>query len=255
LQTRAVHTPKPPPAPIKKPLYRRFTEHRPLRVLVVGDSVGETLGRGLELWANETGSATVENDATPLCSLGRVLPIVSPLGEVQNPPSKCADWADTWRTTIDTFDPDVVVVQFSIWEVEARKFPDGREVRPGNPMLDRWQLSEYQAAADVLSARGAPVLWLDIACEGARIEPHEPFWVVDYQTIPDLAATRRAVHPVDMNQLMCPNGTANPTFHGVDNVRPDNAHYSDAGALAVAHWLMPIVLGEKPAPNDIFPKP
>ena len=55
-----------------------------------------------------------------------------------------------------------------------------------------------------------------------------------------------------MNHLMCPSGPPNPTFHGVTNVRPDNAHYSDAGALAVARWLMPIVLGQEPAPRDIF---
>src|SRR3954471_3191563 len=66
------HKPAPPPKPVLKPMYRRFNEHRPLRVLVVGDSVGQTLGRGLELWAATTGRATVENDATYFCSLGRL---------------------------------------------------------------------------------------------------------------------------------------------------------------------------------------
>jgi peptidoglycan/LPS O-acetylase OafA/YrhL len=254
LQTSAIEPPKPPPVPTKKPMYRRFTEHRPLRVLVVGDSVGQTLGRGLELWAAETGRATVENDAMQLCSLGRVLPRVLPLGEVEAPASHCTDWPDAWKKTIGTFNPDVVIVQYSVWEAEGRKLPDGRIERPGKPALDRWQLGEYQAAADVLSARGAPVLWLNIACEGAAIQMHEPFWVVDYQTIPDLAASRPAVQAVDMNHLMCPGGPPNPTFHGVENVRPDNAHFSDAGALAVAQWLMPIVLGQKPAPREIFEK-
>jgi peptidoglycan/LPS O-acetylase OafA/YrhL len=254
LQTRAVHKAVPPPEPVKTPIYRRFTGHRPLRVLVVGDSVGQTLGRGIELWAAETGSATVENDAVRFCSLGRVLPRVLPLGQVVDPATACADWAGRWRNTIDTFDPDVVVVQYSVWEAEARKLPSGRVERPGYPALDQWQLSEYEAAADVLSARGAPVLWLDIACEGAPIRLHEPFWVVDYQTIPDLAASRPAVHPVDMNRLLCPSGPPLSTFHGVDDVRPDDAHFSDAGALAVARWLMPIVLGQKAAPREIFEK-
>ena len=252
LQTRTMHAPTPPPAPTKTPLYRRFTAHRPLRVLVVGDSVGQTLGRGLELWGDLTGRARVENDATQLCSLGRTLPRELPLGEVEAPATDCADWAVKWPQTISTFDPDVVVVQYSVWEAESRKLPSGKLARPGNPDIDRWQLAEYQAAADVLAARGAPVLWLDIACEDNPITPNEPFWNVDYRTIPRLAASRSAVHPVDMNHLMCPSGPPNPTFHGVTNVRPDNAHYSDAGALAVARWLMPIVLGQEPAPRDIF---
>ena len=77
-----------------------------------------------------------------------------------------------------------MVVLFSIWEAEARELPDGRLAQPGDPELDRWQLSEYQAAADELSARGAPVLWLDIACEDSAIKTDEPFWYVDYRTIP-----------------------------------------------------------------------
>ena len=247
-------TPAPPPAPVKVPLFRAFSEARPMRVLVVGDSVGQTLGRGLELWAYETGRAQVENDAIQFCSLGRVLPRQLPLGQVVDPSEACAGWAQRWPKTIATFDPDVVVVLYSIWETEARKLPSGDFERPGNAALDRWQLSEYQAAADVLSARGAPVLWLDIACEDAAVKPRDPFWAIDYKTIPALAASRPAVHEVDMNHLICPGGPPNPDFGGVTNVRPDGAHYTDAGALAVAKWLMPIVLGEQPAPRRIFPR-
>ncbi len=67
------------------------------------------------------------------------------------------DWAEKWPQTIASFDPDVVIVQYAVWEVEPRKLPDGRLARPGDPAIDRWQLSEYQAAADILSTRGAPV--------------------------------------------------------------------------------------------------
>ena len=222
LQSRVV-APAPPPEPRETPLYRPFTAHRPLRVLVVGDSVGQTLGRGLELWGDDTGNAIVENDATDFCSLGRTLPRELPLGEIEAPAAKCADWAQSWSQTINTFNPDVVVVQYSVWEAEYRKLPDGRLAQPGDPAIDRWQLSEYQAAADVLAARGAPVLWLDIACEGDPIQRGQPFWVVDYRTIPALAASRPAVHEVDMNHLMCPGGPPNPVFHGVPNVRPDIA--------------------------------
>jgi hypothetical protein len=216
--------------------------------------VGQTLGRGIELWADETGRAQVENDATYFCSLGRLLPRQLPLGEIVDPAQHCEDWATRWRQTIDTFDPDVVIVQYSVWEAEARQLPNGQLERPGSPALDDWQLGEYQAAADVLSARGAPVLWMDIGCENHAIRAHEPFWYVDYQTIPDLAASRPAVHPVDMNRLLCPAGPPNPNFGGVRNVRPDSAHFSDAGALAVAQWLMPIVLGQEPAPRRVFTK-
>lgn len=251
-KTRVTRPPLKAATPSTIRLVRPVTTPRPLRILVVGDSVGQTLGRGFELWARETGDAIVLNTATPTCSLGRHLLRKGPLGAVGEPPDTCADWGRQWR--IATFDPDVVVVNYSIWEIEARKLPSGRFARPGDLELDRWQLSEYQAASDVLSARGAPVLWLNIACQGTAIKPLDLFWYINHDTIPDLAASRREVHVVDMDRLLCPNGPPNPDFPGVRDVRPDGAHYSDAGALAIARWLMPIVLGVDPAPPRIFPR-
>lgn len=244
----------PTTAPAAVPLHRALSTYRPLRILVVGDSVGQTLGRGFELWAGETGAATVRNDATAWCSLGRHLPIRAVLGATIDPSETCAGWDTRWPQTIASFDPDVVVVLYTIWEIQARQLPGGRWANPGDPELDRWQLSEYQAAADILSARGAPVLWLNTACGESEIGPDDLFWKLDYQTIPKLAAARPAVHVVDMNHLICPNGPPNLDFGGVTNFRPDFGHFSDAGALAVVRWLMPIVLAEKPAPPRVFPR-
>jgi peptidoglycan/LPS O-acetylase OafA/YrhL len=235
------------------PLYRALRTYRPLRILVVGDSVGQTLGRGFELWANETG-AIVHNDAIAWCSLGRHLAIRTVWGGTMDPSETCAGWDTRWPRTISSFDPDVVVVLYTIWETEARRLPGGRWAKPGDPELDRWQLSEYQAAADILSARGAPVLWLNTACGETAIGRNDTFWTLDYQTIPKLAAARPAVHMVDLNHLICPNGPPNLDFGGVTNFRPDFGHFSDAGALAVVRWLMPIVLAEKPAPARLFPR-
>ena len=244
--------PRTPPKPT--PLHRTVTFPRPLRVLVVGDSVGQTLGRGLELWAMQTGRAEVENDGIPMCALGRTLEIEAPLGGLAEPSDTCAGWTERWPQTIASFDPDVVLVQYAVWEVSARQLPDGRLARPGDPDIDRWQLSEYQAAADILSARGAPVLWLNSACEDESLRRGEPFWTLDYRTIPALARSRSAVQMLDLNRLLCGDGGATTDFGGVTDIRPDGAHFTDAGALAIAQWLMPIVLGDAPAPARIFPR-
>jgi len=245
----------PRPRPGALPLHRAYATHRPLRIMVVGDSVGRSLGRGFELWAYDTGAATVRNDATPWCSLGRHLPIRTPYGATMDQNQYCGGWDTRWPQTIASFDPDVVVVLYTIWEIQWRQLPGGRWAKPGDAEFDAWHLSEYEAATDILSARGATVLWLDIACWHTAISPHDLFWDIDYGTNPQLAAARPAVHLVDMNHLLCPNGPPNPDFGGVTDVRPDGSHYSDAGALAVVNWLMPIVLAEKPAPPQIFPPP
>ena len=235
--------------------HRPVSEPRPLRILVVGDSVGLSFGRGLELWAAENSQAVVENDAIRSCSLGRHLRVRLPFGQEVPVPRACAEWDTTWPQTIASFDPDVVVVLYTIWEIEWRQMPDGRWAKPGDPEFDRWQLSEYQTAADVLSARGAHVLWLNTACEGTPIKPRDLFWIHNVRTLPKLAASRFAVHLVDMDKLLCPHGPPNADFGGVHDVRPDGSHFSDAGGLEVARWFMPIVLGAQPAPPRIFPGP
>ncbi|HEY5014321.1 MAG TPA: SGNH hydrolase domain-containing protein [Acidimicrobiia bacterium] len=232
------------------PLVRAGVGNRPLRILVVGDSVGVSFARGLELWAGQRGNVRVLDDARYWCALGRNGLIVQGL-TASTPSTGCTDWGTRWAAAIRTFDPDVTIVLFSIWEIALRRLPGrGDWLLPGAPALDDWQLSEYQAAADVLSARGAPVVWFTIPCENTPIRPGDPLWFVDRHTIPRLAASRPAVHVVDLDHELCAHG-ASHAFAGIADARPDGAHFSDAGALAVARWVMPIVLGAAPNPVSI----
>jgi len=217
--------------------------------MVVGDSVGITLANGLQEWAKQTGGAVVFDAARAWCSLGRYLPrnVFGP----QNSTAGCDDWETRWTQDIRTFDPDVVFVMYTVWEVIPRQLPGTSGfTRPGDPALDAWQLSEYQRAADVLSARGARVVWFSIACENnTPIRRGEPFWYVNRGTLPLLAASRPSVRLIDLDSLLCGGGRLRNDLGGVADIRPDHAHYSDAGALALARWLMPIVLGRTKPPR------
>ena len=240
----ASHDPKP------VALHRRISGNRPLRILIAGDSVGATFARGMRAWAVANGNAEVFDSSRMWCALGRKLPISHGL-DVAPPGSGCDGWGTRWPEEIRQFDPDVVFVYFSIWEMAPRQLPGSKDlVQPGFPALDAWQLSEYQAAADILSARGAPVVWFTIPCENAPIETGTPLWQVNRRTVPKLAASRPAVHVVDLDHELCHNGPSND-YAGVHNARPDGAHLSDAGALAVAKWVMPIVLGDAPNPQTV----
>jgi SGNH domain (fused to AT3 domains) len=217
-------------------------------MLVVGDSVGRTFGVGLKSWAQATGGATVVDDARDWCSLGRYLPrdVYGP----QNSTAGCDDWGTRWANDIRTFDPDVVFVMFTIWEVVPRVLPGTTtDAQPGDPALDAWQLSEYQKAADVLSARGARVVWFSTACEGPKpIVRGEPLWYVNRRTVPALARSRPSVRLIDLDGLLCNGPHLVVDFGGVRDIRPDRAHYSPAGARAIAGWVMPIVLGKTRPP-------
>ena len=228
--------------------HRPLDRSRPLRVMVVGDSVGMTLATGLQEWATATGGAQVLDAARAWCSLGRYLPR-NTFGP-QNSAAGCDDWGTRWADDVRTFDPDVVFVMYTVWEVIPRRLSGSTDfTRPGDPAHDAWQLSEYRRAADVLSARGARVVFFSIACENETpIRRGEPYWYVNRGTLPLLAASRPAVRLIDLDALLCGGGHLRNDLGGVANIRPDHAHYSDAGALALARWLMPIVLGVTKAP-------
>ena len=233
---------RPPPRPRAAPLFRRAADPpRPLRVLVVGDSVGLTFGRGVELWAREHGNAVVENAARIYCPLGRDLPIREGVVSVDSP--RACNWTEPWQSLVRTFDPDVTLVLFSIWEGAPRRC---RIVRRGNspatPALDAWQLAEYKAAAGTLSARGGHVVWMTVPCDkDVAINKKSGLWYVNRRTIPRLSDASSRVHVLDLDAKVCPGGKFTAEIDGVHDARPDGTHFSDAGALAVANWAMPIV--------------
>jgi peptidoglycan/LPS O-acetylase OafA/YrhL len=211
----------------------------PMKIMVVGDSVAQTLGRGLEEWARITGRARVWNVATRWCGIGRggVMPL-------RDSGAECNRWAERWSQQLDRFDPDVVVVLSTIWDLIARKLPEWREFRePGDPVYDAWLRSEYGAAADLLASRGARVTWLTPPCgreENKRIER------INFGVIRPMAAARSTVQVVDLDAKLCPSGTFLNQQDGIDDIRPDGAHFSDRGALWLSEWLGPMLLAPEP---------
>jgi hypothetical protein len=227
--------------------HRPLDVERPVRVMVVGDSVAMTLGRGLEMWARETGRAVVRNEARKWCSLARDAGRIAGYGETFQS-AGCDDWAQRWNDAIEEFDPDAVVVLYTIWELVPRRVP-GPDVflEPGSPTFDRWQLSEYESAADVLTARGAVATWLTIPCSpDVAAGPGTAIEHVNGGTIARLDRRRDDVRVLDLAGEICPGGSFSPSYAGVEDALPDGRHFSDEGAIAIARWLMPIVVGDAP---------
>jgi peptidoglycan/LPS O-acetylase OafA/YrhL len=214
------------------------------RIMFGGDSVAQTLGRGLERWGRTTKQAAVWNVARFYCGIGRGGDLVL-LGK--HPPGACDSWPTLWARQLDQFHPDVVVVLSTIWDLVNRTQPEWDQSRhPGDPVFDQWLLDEYRAAADLLSSRGAHVVWLDIPCmrtvdldlRGAH---------VDQTIIPQLVASRsNEVTAIDIRNNICPKGAFSVAFDGVAQGRPDGLHFSDPGADAVARWLGPQLVAAAP---------
>jgi hypothetical protein len=50
------------------------------------------------------------------------------------------------------------------------------------------------------------------------------------------------VQVVDLDAKLCPTGTFLNQQSGIDDIRPDGAHFSDRSALWLSEWLGPLLV-------------
>ncbi len=214
------------------------------RILIVGDSLAANIGWGFERWAKEHDAAIVWVGATVGCGIldeGEVGEAIGARTEGLFP-GDCRDVHDGWVRQVSEFQPDLVIMLSSVWDLQDRQLADWPEpLAPGAPAFDDYLLREYREAVDVLSSGGAPVLWMSGPCsrsvsiggaEGTSTGAFEVSRVhhLNDELIPQLMADRDQVRTFDIFPILCPDGTFTESIPGVDNFRPDGAHLTEEGA-------------------------
>jgi peptidoglycan/LPS O-acetylase OafA/YrhL len=220
-----------------------------LKVLVVGDSIGNNLGRGLLAWASGRTDVAVYNLAIPACPVSRG-------GDRRIGPdydfpirSWCPWWSDTSSPrylAMQQFAPDVVLVEDGINAAFDRRLPSWSNWQePGRPQFDRWTVTEYQSFIGDVRNLGAKVVVANAPCGD---------WQRLFNQISDGPQRVRSLDDLDYPQLtgvssadffseICPNGQYSDTVDGVPNARPDGFHLTDQAATALARdWLGPLLL-------------
>ena len=211
------------------------------RVMMVGDSVAQTLGRGLERWGPPHG-VTVWNVARYYCGVLHTGSVK--IGTTQQ---LCDQW-DSWRQQVAEFRPEVVVVLSTVWDIVERQWQPGAEfVAPGDPAFDDRFVDEYTQAVDLLSAGGARVVVVEPICT-ANTAHSERLRLVRQQLLPRLKWARPTqVRLVDITHRICPEGAFTTGLGGIADARPDGVHFTDPAADWIATWLMPTVVDPTPA--------
>jgi peptidoglycan/LPS O-acetylase OafA/YrhL len=223
---------------------RAFTTD-PLRFLIVGDSVGLTLGVGLDVDSGPRYGVRLYNGGELGCDLDDVDVRLS--GTVQPATPGCIGWRSTWRNGVARIHPDVVGLLLGRWEVSDHLYR-GQWVHVGQPAWDRHLTAELEQAVDLLSADGARVVlftmpYLDPpveAADGAPFPENDPARMQAFnKLVVEVAASRpKVVTLIDLNAILDPGGHYQPVVDGVTVRSTDGIHLTKAAG----EWLQPDIM-------------
>jgi peptidoglycan/LPS O-acetylase OafA/YrhL len=248
----------PPPPSLRISGEASAPTDRPMRVLVVGDSVAWSLGLGLQE-AQSAWNIQVWNVAELGCGISRGGSVVIG-GHLESQSSTCDDWPEEWPAMVDQFRPDAVVMLIGAWDVLDRQI-DGQWFRLGTPEHEDYFVNELVLAVDALASRGAHVALLtspyfdvngslrDLSRDWSEFEP----WRVD--ALNGLLREYLDRYPgdaqvYDLNALVSPGGVYAQYVNDIE-VRDDGVHFSKEGAIFVGEWLVPL-LSDRPNPWAVF---
>lgn len=215
---------------------------RPPRILVVGDSVAQSLGRGLALDSNEL-AIRVDNVGTPQCGVGFFTGQVQlASGQiVDGDDERCRTWHSTFTAYVAGSRPDLVIYNFGGTQRGALEI-DGRWEAPCTPAHDRWYEEAVRSDIETLRSTGAPVAIATMAYNRFGVPPRDTTSedrAVDCfnRRLAAIAADTSGVDLLPVGEWICPTRECIEKVDGV-TLRQDGLHYDDGGGSVAARWVI-----------------
>ncbi len=230
---------------------------RPIKVAFAGDSMGFQVAYSFQPWSNVfPGRISYDGfTADPGCGMvsDGQLPDNDRAVRLDNP--ACRAVAQRNQEVVDTQDPDVFVVTTGPWDTGDRMLPNESSFRTfGDPVLDKFLLLEYQHDVDVMTAKGAQVVWVDWPCiqPTGTTQDGRPFpsgftearlQHLNAVVIPQLAkANAGKLQVVDLGRSLCPGGRFEATDAGGQTLRaPDGMHLAAQGGAVARDQILPVL--------------
>ena len=233
----------PPPLAPPRAASPAVEQHRPVRVLLVGDSLALTLGGAISDAAPAYGVSLYDAGW-----VGCGVAVGGPIrysGTEHEQLQRCATWPVVRAAEVAQFDPDVVVQLVGRWDILDRVYA-GRWTHVGDPEFDAYLRAQLNRSVDVLSARGAKVLFLTTPCFQGQERPDGGTWPEDdpgrvsaFNDLLAQVATDRAgqVELVDFASLVCPGGRYTSAIRATP-VRSDGVHIASGAGAVLAQPLL-----------------
>jgi peptidoglycan/LPS O-acetylase OafA/YrhL len=238
------------------------TPAKPIKVLLVGDSIAGSLGVGLAQYADQR-DVQIVNEGIPGCSVSMQTQIKvlfytlapgAPCDSGNNPNSLF----DTWRKWVNAYNPDVV-----LYVARGETFDQqiaGQWENMGQPAFDRYVASRYRQAVSVLGAKGAAVVLLTSPYYNSGTSNNGSDWPEDDPTRVQLdnaamqavegssnsgggggggGAGGGKVYVFDLNRVVSPGHQYSATVGRVNVRCTDGVHFSRSGGILVGLDLVP----------------
>jgi hypothetical protein len=225
------------------PPVRSATE--PVRVLVVGDSIGLTAAAALRRVQAQWNVETL-NSAVAGCGIapGNRLAGSPDISLPDHRP--CGGWQQWWQDAVNRFRPDVVLFLSGRWETGDRFFgPTVNHI--GTPRFDQLLSRAFDDGIRILSARGAKVGLVTTPCakpreraDGSQDPLGSPDRVDSYNRLLTAAAIRHpgSTQVLDLFDALCPGGRYTRSIDGTPVRNIDGVHMDPASGSTLAPLLL-----------------
>jgi peptidoglycan/LPS O-acetylase OafA/YrhL len=217
------------------------------RMLLIGDSVADTLGPALQTEAAGHGVA-LQAITRPGCGLTTQIPLLDDGTPVSWGDECAAAAADYQSGTVRDTSPDVVL-WLSTWET-SDQIANGVPVHFGTRAGDNALLDELEAARQRLGGQGARLVLLTVPppADTSEVRPLRADEASRRRHLNDLFRRFAARHPsdvavADLAHIVCPASDRCPATRDGVVLRPrDGNHFETAGAAWVAPRLYQEIL-------------
>ena len=232
---------------------------KPIKVLLVGDSLAGSLGVGLATY-DSNDNVQIVNEGIPGCSLSMAQEI-KVLWYTLPPDRPCGSGntlLDTWQHWIDEYNPDVVVylARGETFDQEV----DGSWQNLGEAGFDHYVENRYKDAIGVLGSKGAAVVLMTTPYYSSGVQPSGQPWPedapsraqLDNTIIHQVATTQtkvtgHTVYVFDLGAMLSPSNQFASTVDGIPVRCSDGVHFTPSAGVFVGLQLLPdlAVLGEQ----------
>ncbi len=220
---------------------------RPVRLLVLGDSIALTLGMGLAVRSQPQYGVTISDHGSLGCDLDPQLQVFI-AGSAGPATHGCALWRGLWPLMAARERPQVVALGLGRWEV-ADHLLNGQWVHIGEPAWDQHLTAELQSAVALFHGIGARVVLFtmpyvdpsDRQPDGMPWSENAPARAQAYNAVVRQVARANPddVSVIDLNRMLSRGGVYTASLHGVDVRWPDGVHITAAGGQLLQREILP----------------